>query len=326
MSAVPVNVLNDAIGTLLAGSWANGMLFMLVITQVWSYVVAFPNDRIWIRALVAFMVSVDFVATFNAFAMYTITHWGDPAFLAVQNNTIPVYSMTMAVSVICMHFFLVYRYVVLSKNYFIAFVLVALACTAFVGDSLATWSVVRFTALADRPKLKTFATIWLSASSAADVCIALALIWEFVGVKSSFAKTKSLIRRLIKTAIMTGAITASMAIVTLVVYLAKPQSNICLTFGMCIGRACTLTVLYNLNMRNSSGNYTSSAGRQATVSGNNVPLESGFAFTHGTHHRDATAVNGINVHQMSVVHVDGQESARDDDASFDNKHRGRELV
>ncbi|KZV89548.1 hypothetical protein EXIGLDRAFT_618043 [Exidia glandulosa HHB12029] len=192
-AAVPVNVLNDAIGTLLAGSWANGMLFMLVLTQVWSYVVAFPNDRIWIRALVAFMVSVDFVATFNAFAMvylYTITHWGDPAFLAVQNNTIPVYSMTMAVSVICMHFFLIYRYVVLSKNYFIAFILVTLACTAFVGDSLATWSVVRFTALADRLKLKTFATIWLSASSAADVCIAVSLIWELLHVKSTFSKTK----------------------------------------------------------------------------------------------------------------------------------------
>lgn len=64
----------------------------------------------------------------------------------------------MAVSVICMHSFLIYRYVALSKNYVVAFVLVSLACTAFVGDCLATWSVVRFTSLSDRPKLKTFAT------------------------------------------------------------------------------------------------------------------------------------------------------------------------
>ncbi|EJD48319.1 hypothetical protein AURDEDRAFT_26085, partial [Auricularia subglabra TFB-10046 SS5] len=190
---VPVSLLNDAVGTLLAGSWLNGMLFMLVITQLYKYIRTFPNDRLLIRGLVVFMFSVDCLSTFNTFAMvylYTITHWGDGAFLLVQNNTIPIYSMTMAVSVICMHSFLIYRYFVLSKNYFVAFVLVSLACTAFVGDSLATWSVIRFTSLNDRLKLKTFATIWLSASSGADICIALALIWELTRVKSTYRKTK----------------------------------------------------------------------------------------------------------------------------------------
>jgi hypothetical protein len=32
-------------------------------------------------------------------------------------------------------------------------------------------------------------------------------------------------------------------------FFAQPSSNICLTFGFCIGRACTLTVIYNLNTR-----------------------------------------------------------------------------
>jgi hypothetical protein len=32
-------------------------------------------------------------------------------------------------------------------------------------------------------------------------------------------------------------------------FFAQPSSNLCLTFGFCIGRACTLTVIYNLNTR-----------------------------------------------------------------------------
>lgn len=113
---------------------------------------------------------------------------------------------------------------------------------------------------------------------------------------------------------------------TVTVYLAKPSSNICLTFGMCIGRACTLTVLYNLNMRKANGQYSSSAGgrQHNTVTGNSMPLESGFAFTHGTR-TDNTAGGGISVHQQSIVHVDAKAD-RDDDASYDGKDRGRELV
>lgn len=66
--------------------------------------------------------------------------------------------ISLAISVISMHAFLIYRYVMLSKNYLVAFVLVCLALTAFIGDILATWAVIRFTALADRIQLKTYAT------------------------------------------------------------------------------------------------------------------------------------------------------------------------
>jgi len=46
----------------------------------------------------------------------------------------------------------------LSKNYIVAFLLATVAGAAFVGDSLATNAVIKYTALADREKLKTFAT------------------------------------------------------------------------------------------------------------------------------------------------------------------------
>jgi len=107
-------------------------------------------------------------------------------------------------------------------------------------------------------------------------------------------------------------------------YLAKPTTNICLTFGMSIGRACTLTVLYNLNMRKTTGHYLSAGETGAhTVgaahgSGQSMPLESGFHFTQGATTGSKTAINGISVH--SVTHIDGKGG---DDGSYDGK---RELV
>jgi hypothetical protein len=90
--------------------------------------------------------------------LYTVVHWGDAVFMGQQNFTIPIYSLTFAASVILMHGFLIYRYIMLSRNYIVAAILSTLAGAAFVGDCLATWSVIRFTSLEDRPVLKTYAT------------------------------------------------------------------------------------------------------------------------------------------------------------------------
>jgi len=106
----------------------------------------------------------------------------------------------------CMHGFLIYRcvqavlpthpvltsfsYITLSKNWLITAALICLACLAICGCSLSIWSVNKFSALSDRPKLKTFATIWLSTSAGSDIAIASALIWELRNVQASFRKMR----------------------------------------------------------------------------------------------------------------------------------------
>jgi hypothetical protein len=61
-----------------------------------------------------------------------------------------------------MHSFLIWRYTMLPKtmwkNWIIVPVLAGGAVTAFVGDMLATYAVLHYTALADRPKLTQTAT------------------------------------------------------------------------------------------------------------------------------------------------------------------------
>jgi hypothetical protein len=82
--------------------------------------------------------------------------------MAQQNATIPVYSITTGVSTLLMHGFLIWRYFKMPKASWKTRTVVPLllcgALTAFIGDMLSSWSVIHFTALADRPKLTHFAT------------------------------------------------------------------------------------------------------------------------------------------------------------------------
>jgi hypothetical protein len=87
---------------------------------------------------------------------------GNAAFLAQQDATTFVYSITTGLSTLLMHGFLIWRYYMLPKtswkNWLLVPILIGGALTAFIGDMLSTWSVIHFTALADRPKLTHFAT------------------------------------------------------------------------------------------------------------------------------------------------------------------------
>jgi hypothetical protein len=158
------------------------MLFMVEVAELAKYAKRSPNDSVGIKMLLALMVLVDSGAIINGCAMvylvriapprvsapaltalqYAITNWGVLAFLEVQNVTIPIYATTTGISTVCMHFFLIYRFVRLSKGALKQYVytpfLAMLALTAWGGNIYTVYSVIHLTELSDRPKLKTAVT------------------------------------------------------------------------------------------------------------------------------------------------------------------------
>ncbi|KAH7105077.1 hypothetical protein BKA62DRAFT_767333 [Auriculariales sp. MPI-PUGE-AT-0066] len=103
-------------------------------------------------------------------------------------------------------------------------------------------------------------TVWLSAGVAADVVIAMALLYESGRVQLFF----NLLRQLMRMTIASGSFTTLFAVFALSTYLASPSTNYCLVFAICIGRASTLAVLYDMNERKSaqSGLSSNSTTRQ----------------------------------------------------------------
>jgi hypothetical protein len=93
---------------------------------------------------------------------YAITNWGVSAFLAVENWTIPIYAITTGLSTVCMHFFLILRFVRLSKGAFKHYVCAPLfgmlALTAWSGNIYTIYTVIHVTAVSERPVLDTAVT------------------------------------------------------------------------------------------------------------------------------------------------------------------------
>lgn len=91
-----------------------------------------------------------------------------------------------------------------------------------------------------------------------------------------------MIQRLILTAVQSGTITTLLALLMLGVYLAKPSTNDSAYFSFCLGRAYTLTMLFNLNLRRSLDDKCHTCGVNAEgislssvicTSGKHLPAE-----------------------------------------------------
>lgn len=91
--------------------------------------------------------------------------------------------------------------------------------------------------------------VWLAISAAADVCIAVFLVFQLRTMQGFTKNTRKMIRRLTFAAIETGSITASWALIALAVFLATPTSNIDVGIAYVLGRLYSITLLFNLIYR-----------------------------------------------------------------------------
>lgn len=99
---------------------------------------------------------------------------------------------------------------------------------------------------------KLTSRIWLVTSAIADVCIALALIFQFRHLTSyaSLPNVRSVIQRLLIATIKTGSATSIVALTVFTLYIINPKANLSLGLGFILGRLYSLTMLANLNARN----------------------------------------------------------------------------
>ncbi|KAJ7359834.1 hypothetical protein DFH08DRAFT_1039073 [Mycena albidolilacea] len=309
----------DAItGALLIGTWASSLLYTAEIYQAMYYYRHFKNDNWRLKALVSVAFLIDTVALLNDYAcvyLYTITHVGDTAYFANQNWTIPVYVFTTAAVALPVQIYLVARYWKFSAHkHVITLLLGLLILAAFGGSFTCGLMVAVFPALKDRNKLKNPAILWLITEAAADIGIAVALLWEFLKTRPTSIETKSVVKRLIAVTLQTGTATAAIAVAALIGYLLNEESNIGVGFAWCLGRtyvlsmvrpftfASVLVLLSNLNVRNSARVWTPSTSKAAT----STIRSTSVAFAQPGTEMD-TNLSGLYSHHTAVVHIEGHQ-------------------
>ncbi|KAK7042702.1 hypothetical protein R3P38DRAFT_3260664 [Favolaschia claudopus] len=300
---------DKVIGAILFASWANGMLFIVGGMQTYKYFANFPNDHWATKAAVWCAVSVDVVSIMANYAqayLYMITHWGDLEYLfASVYWPMYLYVLTTGLSAFIVQNYLIFRYWRATKYAIVCVIIWFISATGLVGALLTLVVIIQSTSNeAARSTTSTMVIIWLVGATAADVALAIALVFQLRKMQSAFTATQSILHRLIRSAIQTGTITSVMAVITMVLFLADNESNVTLGFGYPLGRVYTITLLYNLNMRKEMRGAGISRTRDTSSGGGNGPHGHGPSGERGI---GLESLGGIHIHRTAIVKIDDSD-------------------
>ncbi|KAF9031557.1 hypothetical protein BDZ89DRAFT_984671 [Hymenopellis radicata] len=209
---------------LLAGFLGNCVLFGVFVNQLYWYYMTFPKDSFRLKVLVAVigilqsaqssMVCYDalegFAINFGSFSALDSVHmaWFDIPFL------------TSIIALIVQSFF-AWRIYKLSENWILVAVVEVIAllqCGAGVAGGL----IIQTFGVYSRIPLSTGASdsiqVWLAASAACDIFIAIVMVYLLIRTPIRFRRTKVLVSKLVRLTIETGTITAICALVILILF------------------------------------------------------------------------------------------------------------
>ncbi|KAL8286796.1 hypothetical protein RQP46_004324 [Phenoliferia psychrophenolica] len=295
MSPIPGLNLDKLIGSLLIGTWASSMLSALEMVLAYQYFSSGATDGLAIRGPIFLALVNDAATMVSEFALvylYTITHWGDPLYLAVEPWPVPMYLITAGLSTTITQAYLITRVNRLFKASVLRIPLVmllgAMCMFCFGGTLAAGIRTSMYPSILERNKTLIPVTISLAAAAATDVAIAFTLVVKLLTLQKSHlmmgagheSRLTGFIRRIILRTIETGSIPAGIAAICLGLYLYDNQSNVAVGIAFTLGRVYTCTFLVSLISRSSDSAFASSgadnsgglvrSGNQVFVIGNDV--------------------------------------------------------
>ncbi|KAF8871596.1 hypothetical protein CPB85DRAFT_1461738 [Mucidula mucida] len=209
---------------LLAGFLINCVLYGVLANQVYWYYMSFPKDSTQLKAFVGVLAFVETAQTamicYDALEGYAINLGSLAAFDDVHLAWMDIPITTSIISLLVQSFF-AWRIFKLSKNWYIV-ILVEMVALLQTGAAFAAGIIIHSLKTYSAVPLSKGATdsvkIWLAASAACDVLIALIMVYLLNRTPTQFHKTKALVSKLIKMTIETGAITAVFAVIVVILF------------------------------------------------------------------------------------------------------------
>ncbi|KAF7366262.1 hypothetical protein MSAN_00882400 [Mycena sanguinolenta] len=256
----------DAIaGAPLIGTWASSLLYMAELLQAWYYFGHFKKDSWKLKSYVAVAFAIDTVSALGdcvCVYLYTITHAGDLVYLTKQNWAVPLYLISTSCVAFLVQSFLTFRYWSFTKNTIFVCFLSILILGAFSGGFSSALTIVLFPRFEGPQQNMDFRDVL-----SADIVIAGALLLELMRAKSLLKgrRINSLLNRLVSQTIQTGTATAVTAVLSLIAFLINDKTNVPVGIMYPLGRIYVLSMLINLNIRDSKNSNLSGGQREAFV-------------------------------------------------------------
>ncbi|KAJ7664405.1 hypothetical protein DFH06DRAFT_1184372 [Mycena polygramma] len=261
-------------GPTMLGICFNWGFMGLLVVQLYFYHSNFPSDNKTIKALVYGLFTLDILQTVLVTA--DSFHWfvfGFGNMDRLDDTFLNSWDVPMldAVIALIVQVFYCWRIYVLRKTlvYPILITLVSIIqCTFGIVTAVKANELGKLSLIGSTKAKVAFQTIWLVGGAVADVAIAIVLSWTLLRARSkTFAKSHRVINRIVQLTVETNALTAGVAVIAVVVYLAVPaHTTLVVPPTAIIGKLYTNCLIAVLNNRPiQADGSTSGASRTAAL-------------------------------------------------------------
>ncbi|KAK7468345.1 hypothetical protein VKT23_002860 [Stygiomarasmius scandens] len=274
-----MGLFDNVIGTLVIATWLSCALWMLEVVGAYTYYGpkgTASKDTIYLRITVAAVITVDTlnlaIACLDTYE-FAVSHYGQPSYLMKEHWRATFWLISGQFVGAVVQTFLAYRYIRLSKDWYIGTILMLLILIALGANIASAILTMRWPDYSQRTLLEKPVNVWLVVNVGADVAIASAMVYRLWRGQNGFnLRLDSILYRLIANTIQTGTLTSLFAMGGLVAYLAQPASNVSSLLFWVLNRLYVITLLFTLNLRDSLRRLDNISTHNNTQSGNTSDL------------------------------------------------------
>ncbi|TFK62390.1 hypothetical protein BDN72DRAFT_827539 [Pluteus cervinus] len=247
-------------GPQLIGYLLNSTLYGALTVQVYLYYMAFPRDQLLTKCLVYVLFLLETVQTVmilrDGFVIF-VGGLSNPALLDnVELNWFSVPALTGIVG-FCVQMFFTCRIYALSRSWYVPFFVCLLSLAPLITaimSGVQSFKMKYMTRVENGSLLQM--NIWLITSAACDLTIAVVMTYYLSRYKSNVRKTKALLRKLMRLTLETGSLTASVALIDVVLFMTVRGKYLYVTPSIILAKLYSNTTLAILNSR-----FTIAGGR-----------------------------------------------------------------
>ncbi|KAJ6579154.1 hypothetical protein DFH09DRAFT_1310511 [Mycena vulgaris] len=236
----------------LIGSLLNFFFFGTLLIQTYVYRVCFPKDSFSVKALVYFIfIAMTVCICLNAadVEFWYGTGFGDIGHFADPRNSrlyTPIMGSFIAMLV---QLFFCYRIVVIRRAVWPLAILIGLIAMAQCAGGMGGGILSYIAKNSVHDRLRTiFVNLWLVGGSAADIIIAATMTALLFNV-SSIPATRDAVRSVVRLVIETNALSATVALLGLILFVAVPNTTYFVAPTMILPGIYANTLLVTLNNR-----------------------------------------------------------------------------
>ncbi|KAF8170822.1 hypothetical protein K438DRAFT_1940857 [Mycena galopus ATCC 62051] len=215
-------------GTMLIGVMLNMMLFGSVVTQMFRYFQRFPNDSVWIRLLMAYLLVVQIanvVIECGIIFEPLIIQYGELAAVTVSPKLLPADSVIIPIVSAPIQLFSAWRISVITRSYILPGIIALLSMASFGSGIDMSIKVFTNPEFSQFGAFTTTAVVWLALSASCDLVIAIGMSHALYTRRTGFKALDGRINQIIRLTLETGSLTAVTALTDITLFLVFPVSN-----------------------------------------------------------------------------------------------------